>query len=493
MSFVGIDIGSSAVKAAAYRDDGSALAQAAEAVPSQHPSPGASEVDAERVWAAVQCVVRQVTAADAVHRDPPRAIAVSASGRESFPATADGTPLGQCLRTADDRQPATSISEMIVETPEQWIRDCGHLPDHMDPASRLIWWTEQEPGTMAQARWFLGWHEMASLRLTGRPTIDPALAAGFALFDLGTRQWSSERIAAAAVDPSVLPEVVPWATPLGKVRPEQADELGLPRDCQFVTGSWDGSCAAVGAGVVDAGTALVAAGTWESVVAPLARPKHARVARYRLALTPQPSTPGLGLWARSPNGTSVLDWALALTGMPLDQLEPALAGSGPDPAPVVLVPHLAGAPGPWRSVPGSTGAAFGLTLATSATDIIRATLEGIALELTFAITALRSAGCRIGACRVTGGGARSPWWLQLKADLLGLPVEVSGQEEPGTLGAALLAGLGAGAYGSLTEAASLAAVARVFEPDASRAERYQGRLALHRSLVPGLLARPVRP
>jgi xylulokinase len=493
VSLVGIDIGSSAVKAAAYREDGALLAQAAEAVPSLHPGPGLAEVDGDGVWKAVVAVVQRVSASPPARRDPPAALAVSASGREGFPARADGSALGPCLRTADSRRPETEAALTLRRSSRQWIKDCGHVPDHMDPTNRILWWAEQSPRTMARARWFLGWHELVSLRLTGSPTVDPALASGFLIFDLASNAWSPERIGGLGLDPRILPEVVPWATPLGRVKPRIAAEMGLPRRCTFVTGSWDGSCAAVGAGVTEEGGALLAAGTWESVVAPLSRPRPREVAAARLALTPQPSTPGWGLWARSPNGTSVLDWALGVSGIRLDRLEAALEAAGPDPSPALMIPHLSGAPGPWPAAPGSAGAVFGLTLATTGTDLVRAALEGIAIDLALAIDALRAGGSPLRACTVAGGGARSPWWMQLKADLLGIPVEVSEQAEPGTLGAALLAGAGSGAYGSLREAATRARIARRFEPDERRAARYTAKVAHHRQraaeLLPGYQGR----
>ena len=487
VSLVGIDIGSSAVKAAAYRAEGGLLAQASENMPSLHPSPGAAEISAEDVWSGVVKVLRQVAADDRVRRDPPVALAVSASGREGFPARADGSPLGRCLRTADARRPVTDLATALKQPAGQWIRNCGHVPDHMDPTNRILWWNEQSPATMSRARWFLGWHEQASLHMVGRPTIDPALASGFGIFDLATNSWSAERVSAVGIDQRILPDVVAWATPLGRIRPTAAAELGLPSRCTFVTGSWDGSCAAVGAGVVDEGGALVAAGTWESVVAPLRRPRLRQVAARRLALTAQPSTPERALWARSPNGTSVLDWVLDLTGIRLAQLEPGLESAGPDPSPVVLVPHLSGAPGPWPEVPSATGSALGLTLATSGIDVVRAGLEGIAIELTLAIGALRAAGCPIRTCTVAGGGAKSPWWMQLKADLLGIPVQVAAVPEPGTLGAAFLAGVGVGIYRTLGEAGALARIARRFEPDEGRRARYEGKLTDHRNWAQALL------
>ena len=355
MSLVGIDIGSSAVKAAAYDTGGALLAQATEAVPSLHPGPGLSEVDGDGVWKAVVAVVQQVTTDERVRRDPPAALAVSASGREGFPARADGSALGPCLRTADARRPETEAALTLKRSSERWIRDCGHVPDHMDPANRILWWAEQAPRTMSRARWFLGWHELVSLRLTGRPTVDPALASGFLIFDLATGAWSAERIGRLGLDPR---------------------------------------------------------------------------------------------------------------------------------------PHLSGAPGPWPDSPGSAGAVSGLTLATTGADLVRAALEGIAIDLVLAIEALRAGGSQIQTGTVTGGGARSSWWMQLKADLLGMPVEVSKQAEPGTLGAALLAGVGAGVYGSLHEAATRAGIARRFEPDERRAARYATKVARHRRWAAELLAGP---
>ncbi len=483
MSLVGIDVGSSAVKAAAYRDDGEVFARAHVPFPSLHPGPGLSEVDGDGVWNAMAGVVRKLTSNQRVKRDLPRAVAVSASGRESFPARADGSALGVCLRTSDTRRPSVGAATTLRRSREAWVRACGHVPDHMDPTNRLIWWNETDPRTMAKARWFLGWHELASLKMVGRPTIDPALAAGFLLFDLATNTWSADRIDRLGVDRRVLPEVVPWATSLGRVRRGAADALGLPRSCEFVVGSWDGSCAAVGGAVVEEGSALVASGTWESVVAPLSEPRIREAARDRLALTPQPSTPGLGLWARSPNGTSVLDWTLGVTGLPLVDLERGLSSAGPDPSPVLFIPHLSGAPGPWPETPGASGSAFGLNLATSRLDVVRGALEGIAIELTFAIAALQNGGSPIVLPRVSGGGARSAWWMQLKADLLGMPVEVTDQQEPGTLGAALLAGVGTGVYASLSEAAERVRIARRFEPDPQRAARYAEKIERHRAIV----------
>jgi xylulokinase len=490
VSLLGLDVGSTAVKAAAYSEAGDELARAQETVPSEHAQPGHSQVDGDEMWRAAVRVVRQVTAAPATRRDPPSALAVSASGRESFPARADGSAVGPCLRTADARRPASQAADLMPQPAEQWLRTCGHVPDHRDPANRLLWWRETAPGALAEARWFLGWHELASLKLIGRPVVDPALAAGFLLFDLQTRRWSADRLDALGVDRRLLPEIVPWGESLGNVRPQAAEELGLPAACSFVVGSWDASCAAVGSGAVDAGVALLSSGTWESVVVPADRPALAEAAAAGLAVTPHPSTPGLGLWSKNPNGTSALDWALSFAGERLDGLEEKLQSAGPEPADVLVVPHLSGAGPPWPSAGGQSGAVFGLTLASTPLDLVRATMEGIACELRFAITAMREAATPVRLGRAAGGGSKSGWWMQLKADLLGIPVEVPAHPEPGTLGAALLAGVGIGSYRSLAEAAQRVSVARRYQPSAGRAAAFAGRLEAHRAAVASMAHPP---
>jgi xylulokinase len=354
----------------------------------------------------------------------------------------------------------------------------------------LLWWRETEPRTLASARWFLGWHELASLRLVGRPLIDPALAAGFLVFDLTTEAWSNDRIAALGVDREFLPDIVPWAKAVDRIDARVARQLGLSRGCLFVVGSWDGSCAAVGAGAIDEGSALIAAGTWESVVAPVKIPDLREAAAARLAVTPHPSTPGTGLWARSPNGTSAVDWARGLARVGFRELEAGLQASGPDPASPLVVPHFSGASPPWPEDGRTQGAIFRLTLATSPLELVKATFEGIAIDLTFAVEALRRAGSPITICQVAGGGARSAWWMQLKADLLGVPIEVSNQEEPGTLGAALLAGVGLGTYRTLSEAVERVEMARRYEPDPSRRARFLSKLDQHRAAVESLVESP---
>jgi sugar (pentulose or hexulose) kinase len=168
----------------------------------------------------------------------------------------------------------------------------------------------------------------------------------------------------------------------------------------------------------------------------------------------------------------VIDWARDLLHLSITELEAGLAAAGPGPGHVFAdaaftpLPHV-------QATPGFGGSFSGVTLAATGVDIVRALLEGIACDFSLTLERIRRRGIESRLIRATGGGSRNAWWLQLMADLAGVPVEVVAQEEPGAFGAAILAGVGAGAYESVSAAvAQLVTVSRRFEPDPVRGALY---------------------
>ena len=230
MSLIGVDVGSSATKAAAYREDGLLLAVAREGVTARRPNPGVWESDPEEVWAATQKVLSNVAAAPLVRKDPPVALAISASGREVFPVASDGSALGPCIRTGDTRGAEIEAATSRRATTDEWLQACGHIPDRMDPINRLLWWRENRPEIMSRAKYFLGWHEFLTLRLGGRAVTDKSLASKWLTYDLVTGRWSSERLAELDIDIGLLPEIEPWDAQVATLGHTLAMELGLPKD-----------------------------------------------------------------------------------------------------------------------------------------------------------------------------------------------------------------------------------------------------------------------
>lgn len=472
MSLIGIDLGTSSIKVVAYAIDGTPLAQASRSVPGYRPEPGHWEVNVFESRDAFRAALASVTADPRVKKDPPIAISFSSSGREVFPVSANGTPLGPCLMTPDVRGDAVAAETAARRSPEDWFRLTGHVPRRMDAVNRALWWRKTDPTVAANARWFMNWHEYYSLLLSGRPVVDWSDAGTWATYDVATGNWSPDRIAETGIDPKWLPEVQPNGTPIGTILPQVASEFGLPPETLIVTGAYDIYAASVGSAAVDPGLVALACGTWHSYVVPVRPGWPADLVHDGFNVFPHPGPTGFAILSTDPNGMSVIDRARDLLHLSIPDLEAGLALAGPGPGHVFAdaaftpLPHVS-------ATPGFGGTFSGVTLASTPVDIVRSLLEAVACNFSLSLERLRNCGVETNLVRATGGGARNAWWLQQMADVCGIPIEVVAQDEPGTFGAAILAGVGAGVYESVSEAVTrLVAVSRRFEPDTQRGALY---------------------
>ena len=447
------------------------LASAREAVPTYRSRPGWSEIKLEESNAALEATLTAVARDPAVRRDAPVAISFSSSGREVFPVDELGVALGPCLMTADTRGDEVAAQTASRRSPEEWFRLTGHVPRRMDPINRALWWREHHPAVAARTRWFMNWHEYYSLLLTGRPVVDASDAAAWATYEVASGDWSRERIAETGVDPRWLPDIQANASPIGPISEEAARRYGLPADVLIVTGAWDAFAASVGCGAVDPGVINLSCGTWHSFTVPVRAGWPVELVHEDLTVAPHPGPTGFGALSTDPNGTAVIDWARALLKMEIPELEAGLAITERGPSAVRTDAALTPLPRRSGTLPGATFE--GVTLATTRIDLVRALLEAIALEFADTIRRLGELGVPSTLVRATGGGSRLAWWLQLHSDLCGIPFEVVAQDEPGAFGAAILAGVGAGIYPSVSAAVErLVRVSRRFEPDAGRGALY---------------------
>jgi sugar (pentulose or hexulose) kinase len=474
MSLIGIDLGTSAIKVVAYSTDGTTLAHANRAVPGYRPEPGHWEVNVLESRAAFREALALVAADPRVKDDPPVAISFSSSGREVFPVDDDGTPLGPCLMTPDVRGDDVAAETAARRSPEEWFRLTGHVPRRMDPVNRALWWRRTSPDVAARAHWFMNWHEYYSLLLSGRPVVDWSDAGTWATYDVASGNWSPERIVETGIDPRWLPDVQPNATPIGTILPGVAREFDLPPDTLIVTGAYDTYAASVGSAAVDPGVVSLACGTWNSFNTPVMPGWPVELVHDGMNVFPHPGPTGFGILVTNPNGMSVVDWARDVLHLSIQALEEGLAASGPGPGHVFAdaaftpLPHVS-------ATPGFGGTFSGVTLASTPVDLVRALLEGIACQFSLSVDLLRKRGIQPVLVRATGGGAKNAWWLQLMADICGIPIEVVAQDEPGAFGAAILAGVGRGVYPSVSAAvARLVSVSRRFEPDPGRGALYDG-------------------
>jgi xylulokinase len=488
MSLIGIDVGSSSVKTTAYRENGTILAAAKAGLTVRRPQPGWWENNPLEVWSSTLQCLERVARTGPLRRNPPMAIGISASGREIFPVDKKGSPLGPCIMAGDTRGAELETLTAARASAPNWYAACGHLPERMDPVNRLLWWRRNHPEVTARSAQFVGWHEFLTLRLGNKSVTDPSLAGKWAVYDLSTRGWSRERLAEFEINAHSLPEIQPWGTCITTLKRSLAQRLELPPGLKIAVGGFDCSCAAVGCGATEVGTVALVCGSWADLIVPTASMPPFEVLPTGMSVGPHPGVAGLAVQSLSPNGASVLDWARNLLGFPWRRLAAELRRSGLGPSPVMAIPHFSGATISWVDGRKSRGALLGLTLAASRLDVIKALIEGITYDLALALQSLKRAGLTINLLRASGGGTRLPWWLQLTADLCQVPIEVIHHPEPGTLGAALLAGLAAGVYASLEQGAKQChGVSQRYEPDPRRAALHTARLKAYESAVSSLL------
>lgn len=489
MSLLGLDVGTSALKIAAYREDGRLLASVRVPVYPQYPQPGWSELAPQDVWRAAQTGLAEITSDPALQHDPPTALAISASGDEVFPVDAQGEPLAACILSGDTRGYDLEVDTAKRASPADWYQICGHIPERMDPVNRILWWCAQDPAVVSKTDRFLGWHEYLTFHLTGTAVTDPSLAAKWAIYDRKSQGWSSEWAQRLGIAAEWLPQIQPWESSVGEVYPALRKQWGVPNRIAVGVGTFDASCAALGAGVSRAGVVGLTCGSWQVVTAPtsscLIPPA---LLESRFPLVPHPGKTAHAVLAQSPNGSSVVDWTVQLLRQELSFLSAEIEASGPQPSPILAIPHLSGSINPQAGGRDSRAAFLGMTLASTGVDMLKALMESVAFDLTLTLRVMRESSIECEVLRATGGGTQSEWWMQLKADLTGTPVEVVSQPEPGTFGAALLAGTAIGVYESAGKAAEAAVqVKRRYEPVAHRCGLYADRLAVYSEAVSALV------
>lgn len=492
MSLLGIDVGTTACKVVAFDLDGAILAQASRDYPLATPAPGRIELDANVVWDAVASSIRDVNRG---LTDPVVALAVSSQGEAVTPVGPDGAVLAGSPVTFDTRAVDQAARLEQAMGRDRLARITGQPPHPMFTIAKLMWWAEHEPELLAKTARFLCFGDFIASRLGAEPAIDYSMAARTMAFDIHGRHWSDEILAAAGIPVEKLPPAVPAGSPIGRVSPEIAAELGFTGTPLIVAGGHDQPCGALGAAATASGEAMLAIGTTICLAPVFVRPDE------RLPALDYPCYPHVvaGRWltlAGNFTGGSLLRWFRDTLGEPdtsrarqagADVYDLLTAEAGDEPSPLLVLPHFAGSGAPHND-PLSRGAIVGLGFDTTRGQIVRALLEGVMLEMALNREMLAGAGVTVERAVAIGGGARSERWLCIAADVLGIPIRRSAQPEAACWGAARLAGSGAGLLTAASASPEPGASAS-FRPDPERSRYYRERLAAYRHLYGAL--RPI--
>lgn len=474
MTLLGLDIGTTHCKAGLFAEDGTALSLATRAMPRVTVA-DAPAYPPEGVWEVILGVIAAVLAAA-----PP--VSVAAIGIASMAETGllldcqsgePRTPLVPWFDTA--AAPAAAVVTEAAPTGEHLAR-FGIRPSFKCGLAKLLQLREADRALLAGAVW-LSVADYVAYRLTGALATDESLAGRTCAFSLPERAWDAAWLDRFDLPVALFPPVAPSGTPVG-VTGGAARAGGLAAGILVAIGGHDHVCAMIGAGVGAPGQALDSMGTAEVLVGALApQPLGAAALRAGLTFGVMPLT-GTYYWMGGLSSAGgALDWLRGILGDP-PLSYPALAALQgtltPEPGDLLFLPYLAGSGAPLPN-PAARGAFIGLTADHDRAALLKAVLEGTAFQME---AIRRAAGAlndgAIETLVVAGGGTRNPRWLQIKADVYGVPLDIGAADEAALLGAALIAGVGCGLYPDAATALAVAA-ARPREcvvPDTARQRRY---------------------
>lgn len=473
---LGVDLGTTAVKAGLFDLDGQLLGQASRLYPTCRPRPGWVEQDPDEWWRALEDVVSEVLAKAGVDRVD--AMGICSQANTHVFADADGRSLLPAIVWQDQRASsfAMDIDSRIDDENRTRI---WRAPVHVDGSSalaRLSWCAHEHRHVFENTRWLLSPKDYCNAQLTGDIACDPITsiglvsAAGSYLSDaLALVPGASERLPPLRGMTEVLDETY---RPLGDLRP------GVP----LVEGSMDAWASRYGSGVTSIGQGMEVAGTSE-ILGMLSD-----VSGDPVGVVAFPPLDGRWFYAGPTQaGGDALRWWASQRGTDVDHLVSEAArcplGSGG----LVFLPHLMGERAPmWDA--DARGSFVGLSTDHGRAHLARAVMEGVAYSARHLLEALEAAAAmRCGVLRASGGGAVSDEWCQMKSDVFGLPLERVAVRSSGILGAAVLAGVGVGLLDDVdADAARMAVVERRFDPDPDAHSRYLELYDCYRSLQSAL-------
>lgn len=490
-----MDVGTSTCKGVVFSAEGRILAQKQIAFSDKVRISGPkAEIPAEIFWKYTAQMIREL--AKAVYEDPIEALAVSSHGETLIPVDGHGKALCPAMLSMD-RQSRECSEELIQRLGEKKIYGLtGSMMHSQFPVPKIMWLKKVHPEITANTDTYHSANDYIYHKLGFPGVVDYSIASRFGGLDIRKRDWAEELLEAAGIEKSRFPSPVCAGTVLGEIPQEIAGQLGLGDKVLAVMGGHDQPCAAIGMGKVDAGTVTVSAGSYECISISTKDPLNdGNGMRY-----------GLNSYCHVlPNQYITLAFFVSgmMTKWFLDTFcqeekrmakEKQISGFamldsmyGEEPTGICVTPHIYGSMNPeWSE--GTAAKITGLTAAAAKADLYKAVLEGTCCELDLNLQVLEHLWQPIQKLLYTGGGTKSEKWMQLRADITGkLTVAAESDAEASCVGAALLAGIGAGVFADLDDAnAKIRRNTKVYQPKSSN--RYEKQkadyLTLHR---PGLL------
>ncbi|MGN0355965.1 MAG: L-fuculokinase [Muricoprocola sp.] len=456
MKIAGLDIGTTGCKLTVFDQNGIYLDKAYKDYPVKRQS-SEHEIDVRAILDGVISVMKEMSG-----KYPDiSGMGVTSFGETFVLADEAGTPLLPAMLYTDPRG-YEQCQELVEKLGEKKIIEItGTKPHEMYSISKIMWQKEHNPEVFKKVAHIFLIEDFVVYALTGKAQIDYSLAARTMAFDIRKLEWSDEVFEAAQIDKSFMSQVVPIGTSAGCIKEEIAVQTGFSQELQIVSISHDQVAAAVGAGVFSSETAVDGAGTVECITPVYDKiPDLMTMSEGKFAVVPYVVPGKYVCYAFSYTGGALIQWCVDTLAKKEKEIareqnisvNSYLEGVSDEPTGMLVLPHFAGAATPYMDT-GSKGAIIGLTAASSVSDIYRACMEGVVYEMLINMEYLQKAGTSFKMLNATGGGAHSAVWMQMKADMLGLPIAALKTVDAGTVGSAMLTGIAVGCFTDLEDAA----------------------------------------
>ena len=478
---IGIDLGTTTLKAVFLDASSGAIVttQTEEIFPAAAENPDWLEYDPND-W--LEGSIRLLKNGFAAGADPSRVAGVCFSGWTAMAlfADEDGRPLTNAIHYNDMRHLSVT-DELIALTGRRCVeRNANHIGIYSGLAKQY-WWKKNRPGVFARARAVHTEASWMARQLTGADAWNRSEAGFFGQYDTGTREWDDEVIDAVGFPRYLHPKLYDAWEIVGEVTEAAARMTGLPAGTPVAAGADDASPSALTTGALDAGQSLLSGGSAANLAAVTLKPvSHPTIITYphcipgmTMAITVMSSTGLSNKWMR--NALCQAETAVAgITGAdPYDYMNQAAAASPPGANGLIFLPYLDGDFTPHND-PNARGCFIGLGANTAKADMLRAALEGMAFSILDNINLIRAVGGGMDEIFATGGMTKSPIWMQIISDITSCAISLPEESEGTAFGDALIAGVGAGLFGSFEEAVKKTVKIRrgAYAPNTGNAKLY---------------------
>ena len=481
---LGIDVGTTSVKSVLLNHEGVSVASETKEYTLDMGPNDICEVPPEVYWNITCQVIRELLFATKINPELVKGLAFSSQGETLIVVDDSGKPLRKAIVWLDNRSTAEA-REIEQKFGSQHIMDITGQPEVLPiwPATRILWFKKNEPETFRKAHKYLLVEDYLLYKMTGKYQTEQSLASSTLYFDIVKKTWWPEMLEFLEISASQLPEVNPSGISIGTITPEAAKKTGLSINTQCVTGAYDHPAGAIGAGSIHSGDVTLTIGTSMAMCVSMDKPIanlalklpcqcHAVNGLY--FLLPYGQTAGMVLrWFRDEFCSNEMLQAQREDADPYDlMIEKAKKiPAGADG--LIMLPHLMGAGSPEYNTEAK-GVFEGIKMGMTKAHFIRAILESVVCMVNKNIQIVRGEGIIIRDIHVLGGGSKSRLWVQILADMTGIPVHTLMISENAATGAALLAGVGTKLFANLNAACQVSVKSHtLIEPDLKMHEQYK--------------------